>query len=242
MRNRRNYYRILHVQRDAPAAVIKASYRAILQRLGAHPDLGGDHAEATLINEAFATLSDPARRAAYDRAMANVEAQRRERREAAPSRRPAPPPATHAPAGGRACAFCGLAVAMPSAAAPDALCPSCGSALGAAQRHKADSGSRRAVDRLPRQLTLTFRLAASRTAAWHGTIEDLSLEGMQFLTPLAIPVGERLQIECDFCSAVAVVKRVTPGTGASRGMRHYGVEFLTLLVKRTRGSLVSTKA
>ena len=68
MRNRRNYYRVLHVQRDAPPAVIKASYRAIMQRMTVHPDLGGDHAQAVLINEAFHTLSDPARRAAYDRA------------------------------------------------------------------------------------------------------------------------------------------------------------------------------
>ena len=67
MRNRRNYYRLLHVGRDAPTAVIQASYRTLMQRLRMHPDLGGDHERAALLNEAYETLSDPERRAAYDR-------------------------------------------------------------------------------------------------------------------------------------------------------------------------------
>lgn len=64
--NKRNYYRILHVQPDASLAVIRASYRTLLQTLRAHPDLGGDHWNAALINEAYATLRHPARRRKYD--------------------------------------------------------------------------------------------------------------------------------------------------------------------------------
>ena len=66
MHNKRNYYRILHVQFDAPPAVIKASYRTIMQKLRAHPDLGGEEWNASLINEARKVLLDPALRAAYD--------------------------------------------------------------------------------------------------------------------------------------------------------------------------------
>ena len=66
MHNKRNYYRILHVQFDAPPAVIKASYRTIMQKLRAHPDLGGEQWNASLINEARKVLLDPALRAAYD--------------------------------------------------------------------------------------------------------------------------------------------------------------------------------
>ena len=65
--NRRNYYRVLHVQPEAPPEVIKASWRALMHTLRGHPDLGGDHATAALINEAYAVLSDPERRRAYDR-------------------------------------------------------------------------------------------------------------------------------------------------------------------------------
>ncbi len=62
--NRRNYYRILHVQPDAAAEVIEASYRALMRCL--HPDRGGSSWQAALLNEARAVLTDPVRRAAYD--------------------------------------------------------------------------------------------------------------------------------------------------------------------------------
>lgn len=64
--NKRNYYRILYVQPDAPMEVVQAAYRTIMQKLKAHPDLGGDHWNASVINEAFETLIDADRRRAYD--------------------------------------------------------------------------------------------------------------------------------------------------------------------------------
>lgn len=64
--NRRNYYRVLHVQPGAPTEVIKASYRALMGPLRHHPDLGGDHHVAAMINEAYTVLSDPVKRRAYD--------------------------------------------------------------------------------------------------------------------------------------------------------------------------------
>lgn len=39
-KSRRNYYRILYLQPEAPAEVIRAAYRALMQTLKAHPDLG----------------------------------------------------------------------------------------------------------------------------------------------------------------------------------------------------------
>jgi hypothetical protein len=47
-----DYYAILHVDPAAPAEVIRASYRTLMQRLGAHPDLGGDHETAAQLNMA----------------------------------------------------------------------------------------------------------------------------------------------------------------------------------------------
>ncbi len=64
--NKRNYYRILYVQPDAPMEIVQASYRTIMQKLKAHPDLGGDHWNASVINEAFEILIDPEKRRVYD--------------------------------------------------------------------------------------------------------------------------------------------------------------------------------
>ena len=67
MKNRRNYYRLLQVQPDAPYEIIRASYRTLMKELKCHPDLGGEHFNAYLINEAYETLSDSVKRAEYDK-------------------------------------------------------------------------------------------------------------------------------------------------------------------------------
>jgi curved DNA-binding protein CbpA len=71
MNNRRNFYRILQVQPEAPVEVIKASYRALMTKLNAHPDRGGDHENAVLINQAYAVLSDVQKRKKYDDILLN---------------------------------------------------------------------------------------------------------------------------------------------------------------------------
>ena len=66
-KNRRNHYRILHAQPDAPQETIKNNYRTLLQKMRLHPDLGGDDWNASLINKAYSILRNPIKRAAYDR-------------------------------------------------------------------------------------------------------------------------------------------------------------------------------
>lgn len=63
---RRNFYRILHLQPDASPEVVKANFRTLMQKLKMHPDLGGDHWDAALVAEAYSTLSNPTTRAQYD--------------------------------------------------------------------------------------------------------------------------------------------------------------------------------
>ncbi|OPZ84010.1 MAG: chaperone protein DnaJ [bacterium ADurb.Bin429] len=63
-----DYYALLQVHPRAHAEVIKRAYRAILGVLGAHPDLGGAHDHAVRLNEAYAVLSNPDSRRAYDAA------------------------------------------------------------------------------------------------------------------------------------------------------------------------------
>ena len=144
VKNRRNYYRILHVDRDAPPAVIQASYRTMMHRLGMHPDHGGDAAMAVLVNEAFATLSDPVKRAAYDRTLRGKRSS------------PTPVP------GGVVCAFCDAVVrrrrprrrmpcvrtarsALPASTAPARARGARWSAFRASCRSRSAAGSRGAT-------------------------------------------------------------------------------------------------
>ena len=66
MKNKRNYYRILHVQPDAPVEIIQSSYLTLMQKLKAHPDLGGEEWNATIINQAYQVLKDNEKRKDYD--------------------------------------------------------------------------------------------------------------------------------------------------------------------------------
>jgi curved DNA-binding protein CbpA len=62
-----DHYRLLQVRRDASRQVIAAAYRRLMR--DTHPDHGGDADAARLLNEAYATLSDPVSRARYDRTL-----------------------------------------------------------------------------------------------------------------------------------------------------------------------------
>ena len=68
MTNKRDYYEVLGVSRDATPDDIRRAYRALARKL--HPDVNKEpDAEARFkeINEANAVLSDPEKRAVYDR-------------------------------------------------------------------------------------------------------------------------------------------------------------------------------
>jgi curved DNA-binding protein len=69
-----DYYALLGVPRTADQAAIKAAYRALARQL--HPDVNKDPAAAERfkrVNEAHAVLSDPEKRAKYDRLGADWE-------------------------------------------------------------------------------------------------------------------------------------------------------------------------
>lgn len=128
-----DYYEVLQVHPKAETAVIRSAYRAIVKDLHAHPDLGGSHEQAVLINEAYRVLSDTQLREAYDRA-------RREQAPPAKPARPEAPPSSPSPAATweAICSSCGRVNQLRAAMIdPRARCGSCHGRLFPVEREAA---------------------------------------------------------------------------------------------------------
>jgi len=135
-----DYYEALQVHPKAQPEMIKRAYRTLLREMKGHPDLGGSHQQAVLINQAYEVLSDASRRAAYDLARAQGET--------APHYTPPPPgPAAAAgyPGAGAIvpCPTCGRRNRVPSGVSlSKARCGSCGASLLATGRGQPPGGAR----------------------------------------------------------------------------------------------------
>lgn len=231
--NRRNYYRILHVQPDAHDAVIRMAYRTLMQKLRLHPDLGGDGATAALINEAYAVLSDPARRAEYD-----VRSAPRPSRTTPPAT-PEQTPATPRNNAAGTCPFC--AARMPAAATRANLrCSVCASPLSPPPTARRLNATRRAFERqtVAAPVEYFLRIApAPRPAA----LRDFSPGGAQLTTAEALPTHTVLALKTPLFDALARVVGCEPATDPP-GDWLLRLEFLTLALTAPAGSLVSTRA
>jgi hypothetical protein len=228
MENRRNFYRILHVQPDAPTEIIKSSYRTLMQKLRMHPDLGGDEWNATLINEAYQTLMDAARRAEYDRQGDPEPATTAETSITAIMRQPV-------------CIYCRTAHGHTGQVPRDAMCAACGSPLQAASRQRLETVGKRATSRLARRYPLNFFHGWPLQGPFSGETRDISLGGLQFVTVGAVVPRQLLKLACDPLSAVV---RVVVCTASEDPDFRWLVraEYLTVYFRRARGALLSEKA
>lgn len=230
MENRRNLYRILHVQPDAPEEIIQSSYRTLMMKLRRHPDLGGDHYTATLINEAYAVLGDPAKRAAYDAASRLVAA--------GPAA--AAEQATVTPVPAAACPFCGAVHGFAGRIHSTATCTTCNSPLAPAVRERLDTGQR-AVGRIPRRIALTYFTGWPGQGPFPGESRDLSLHGLQFVVNSALPVSKVIKVECEALVALARVVSCTDNDQRDwRWIVH--AEYVTVRFRRSRGGFFATRA
>lgn len=231
MENRRNYYRILHVQPDAPTEIIKSSYRTLMQKLRMHPDLGGDQWNATLINEAYETLMHPGKRAEYDRQGGAEPA------TGADTSITSITAALRMPA----CIYCHTAHGQTEPMPRDALCAACGSPLQPAARQRMETIGKRATARLDRRYPLSFYHGWPLQGPFRGETRDISLGGLQFVTVGAVVSSQLLQVSCDPLSAVV---RVVACTASDDPDFRWLVraEYLTICFRRSRGAFLSDKA
>lgn len=234
-KNRRNYYRVLHVQPEAPLEVIKSSYRTLMAKLGLHPDLGGDHNQAALINEAFAVLSDPTRRALYDH-----EHLPRRLRAAKPAEAAAPPPAERpahqARAGG--CPLC--RAELPARIEPATRCTTCGSPLAPAPQTAPggpETGDRRATLRRDKSHAATLHVgwpSPGVAVRWR----DLSLTGLSVYAPEPVALRQPIRVADLALEAVGLV------VSCRSSGRVYSVhaKIVTLIFLQSAGTFVSARA
>ncbi len=221
---RRNLYRILHVQPEAPAELIAAAYRCLMTKLRHHPDLGGDHDSAVRINHAYAVLSDPQQRLQYD--------ERRRKRRPAPSAGGVtePPPRSL-----QTCPFCGLAV--PRRLEADSRCQRCESPLASIAynfRATRELSGRRSAPRVEKNCPIMLRISPSATPV-PAVLRDLSLSGISLITRADVHADTTIRIEVPGVEAVAHVIKVQLREGANlvRGC------LLTALYSRKSGVFVS---
>ena len=249
--NRRNLYRILQVQPDAPVEIIKASYRTLMQKLKAHPDLGGDEWDAAVINEAYAVLSDTDKRAAYDQTLSDLHRQigagaRAAERwsRPAPPAEPNPQPATPSvadiparPNTGTPCPFCGAGNPRGGYRQLD-HCGQCHAPLKPVTSPTGRAG--RAAERIEHLDDMQFVLNWPPTARYQARVLDLSPTGMQFVALTRLEVQQKLKIESSTLTAVAEVSRCQPADAPQTYQT--GVRFLTLDLQRPSGTFFSANA
>jgi len=228
-----DYYRILHVQPDAPAPVIHAIYRTLLQRLQTSATFAGE-ADPAMIEEAYAVLGNAQRRAAYDS----------QRRSA--SSHPAPPREVHAVDDHsetlvmNVCLFCGAAHGLQRRIERDDDCGNCDSPLCPAERHRLEYSGQRMLSRIPKHHAIDIYVTWPQGESYVGEMRDLSLNGMQFTCATRLQPNQIVKVICSELHALARVAHTNRDIDtADRWIT--GVEFLTLRFRQLRGSFISAK-
>lgn len=238
MKNRRNYYRILQIQPDAPQALIRASYRTLMQKLRYHPDLGGDHWNATLVNEAYRVLSDPDTRRKYDQSLGDrlFDLQRRPGDD--PRGTPAPANNHGKPekaADGLVCPFC--QTPNPAADRGNRLfCEECRSPLQAVDIDKFFPPHRRAVGRVELHGNVQYYTAWPQNPHI-GRLRNVSPGGLAMSVKQRLRGDEIIKIEAILLSAIGQVvhSRRNPFTGT----HDIGVKLLTASFNCRHGTFLN---
>jgi curved DNA-binding protein CbpA len=234
MKNRRNYYRLLNVQPDAPAEVIRSSYRTMMQRMRMHPDLGGDDERAALLNEAYETLINPASRAQYD---ATRGASPRRSAGAESGRAQASRVTTLPVSCDQDCIFCSHPHSYDLRISADAHCDNCQSPLALARPAQIEDSDRRAILRMSRQLPLSFYTHWPQEPTF-AVSSDISLNGMKFHSSASLIENQLIKLDSRILKAVG---RVTHSRQEG-GECAVGVEFVKLRFTQSRGSFVAVLA
>lgn len=226
----RNYYRILHVQPDAPLEVIKASYRTLMGKLRLHPDLGGSHRDAQLINEAYETLSGPQKRAEYDRAL--FLSHTKTKLGATHSKDPIVIKTY--------CFFCMTPYVVQPGSHRIQRCYVCKSPLQTGTHKQRQGRDKRVVERI--QQKGAFRYFTFWPDKGHsGEIIDLSPKGMRFISLERIDPDRVIKLQSPLLQAAARVTNCQKSRLIRRPGYIIGVGFIAVHFEKDCGTFLSVK-
>ncbi len=224
MNNRRNYYRILQVQPDAPFEIIRASYRTLMRELKQHPDLGGELWSAEVLNEAYETLSDSTRRTEYDKKLFEAYV-----------KKPCPNGSNDKKTVISVfCPFCKRPMARK--AKPDEYCRTCRCPLHTCGQSGISKWEHhRSVERLKKHGRLKYYSSWPQKGK-EAEMLDISLKGLRFTSNEKLRPGTTVKLSSPLLRAIAIVKDIQE-RGSSYNI---GVKFLSVTFAKTKGTFVSS--
>jgi hypothetical protein len=223
IKNRRNYYRILQVQPDAPAEIIHASYRAIMKNMKTHPDLGGSSSEASLINEAYRVLGDPGSRALYDAALFKKYSKR-----ILTSDKPPIAPIL--------CPICRRPLFRnPN---PGETCPTCLTPLRSQCEPELKKTENRSVERIKMDRVVFYLTWPGKEN--EGRMADFSPKGIKVYCERNIAPKTVLKLSCDFFEASGNVIYCREEVEDAKKIYAMGISFIAVNFSNPVGSLFSS--
>ena len=225
--------------------VIRSSYRTMMQRLKMHPDLGGDHQDAALVNEAYAVLMNPKARAEYD---ANLEKRQNSKQtEAAKEKSESQANETSDTQSHKTyydiditmyCPFCKTLHGLGKMVEPQSVCAKCESALFPATKQTFEKSGQRNIQRIDKQWPISFYTHWLDTKPHTGYTHDVSLNGIQIITDTVLEHSQVIKITANTLDALGrVVNQREDASGANEQWR-VGLEFVTLRFHHARGTFV----
>lgn len=229
MENRRNYYRILQIQPDAPFEVVRASYFTLLRELKQHPDLGGNHWNSTILNEAYSVLSDSRKRAEYDKKLFSTY-----------TKKPFPGESSSKPSVASVfCPSCKQPVARNSNSTGN--CIRCNDLFKPEKEKKPNVQNRRSVFRMKNDGDLYYSTTSPKTK--HGAqLVDISTEGLRFLCEQPLNPNMTIKISSATLSAIANVVNVQQCEQKGKKLYSVGISFKEVAFNNQEGSFFSVSA
>ena len=230
MRNRRNYYRILQVQPDAPEEIIRACYRTLMRELKQHPDLGGDHWNAAILNEAFEVLSNSEKRDEYDKELFAQYVQK-----------PLPKSSSgKKPLFSFFCPFCKRPLARKAQRGES--CPTCRSPLHSRDKGEAlNRACRRSAERMEKTETLHYYTDWPQKGQ-EALMLDLSPMGIRMMCGKRLRKNAVIKLSGPFLKAIAEVKNSHRKESMGKIAYIVGAQFLSVSFNNPKGSFLSTVA